>query len=191
MVHALIILFLDKISYGEYILILLLTIIQWIVWTYQFLCNLLIFFSDCTCLCNMMFSDNVEVDSFTSTITKSMYHPVSISTIVDTQTHHSVEGRKKISVMLNKHRVLFDGILKVYPHQLVHLDIIPNATPFHLHAYPMANIHLDVFKAKLSCLFDIGVLENVEHPNGHLQHLSSLKKMVAFDGSLTFKNSIK
>ena len=105
-----------------------------------------------------MISDNVEVDSFTSTITKSMYHPVSISTIVDTQTHHSVEGRKKISVMLNKHRVLFDGILKVYPHQLVHLDIIPNATPFHLHAYPMANIHLDVFKAKLLCLCNIGIL---------------------------------
>ena len=44
-----------------------------------------------------MFSDDVEVDSFTSTITKSTYHPVSISTIVDTQKHLSVEVKESTS----------------------------------------------------------------------------------------------
>ena len=64
-----------------------------------------------------MLSDDVEVDSFASTITKSMHHPVPIiSTIVDTQKHLSVEDRKILSTMINKHTVLFDGILKVYPH---------------------------------------------------------------------------
>ena len=58
------------------------------------------FFSDCTRLRNVMFSDDVEVDSFTSTITKSTYHPVSISTIVDTQKHLSVEYREILSTML-------------------------------------------------------------------------------------------
>ena len=61
--------------------------------------------------------------------------------------------------MLSKHTILFDGILKVYPHRLVHLDIIPNATPCHLRAYPVACIHLDVFKTELLRLCDIGVLE--------------------------------
>ena len=61
--------------------------------------------------------------------------------------------------MLFRSTILFDGILKVYPHQLVHLDILPNVTPCHLRAYPVANIHLHVFKAKLSHLCDIGVLE--------------------------------
>jgi hypothetical protein len=106
-----------------------------------------------------MFSDNVEVDSLTSIIAKSMYHPVSISTIVDTQTHLSVEDREILSTMINTHTILFDGILKVYPYRLVHLDTIPNATPCHLHAYPVAHIHLDVFKAKLLRLCDIDVLE--------------------------------
>ena len=41
------------------------------------------FFSDRTRLRDIMFSDDVEVDSFASTISKSTYHPVSISTIVD------------------------------------------------------------------------------------------------------------
>ena len=61
--------------------------------------------------------------------------------------------------MLTKHVTLFDGILKVYPYCLIHLDIIPNAIPCHLHAYPVAHLHLDVFKAELIQLCDIGDLE--------------------------------
>ena len=62
-----------------------------------------------------MFTDDVEVDSLASTITKSTYQQVSISTIVDAQTHLTVKYRNKLSIMLNKHTMLFDGILKVYP----------------------------------------------------------------------------
>ena len=61
--------------------------------------------------------------------------------------------------MVNKNTVIFDGILKVSPHRLVHLDIIQNATPRHLCVYPVAHIHLEVFKAKLSHLCDISILE--------------------------------
>ena len=98
---------------------------------------------------DIIFFDNLEADSFASTITKSTYHPVSISTIEDIQKHLSVEDREILSTMLSKHTILFDGTLKVYTHQLVHLDTIPNATPCNLCAYPVAHIHLDVFKAKL------------------------------------------
>ena len=63
-----------------------------------------------------MIFDDIDVDSFTSTIIKSTYQQVSISTIVDAQTHLTVEYRNKLSIMLNKHMMLFDGILKVYPH---------------------------------------------------------------------------
>ena len=88
-------------------------------------------FSDQTQLHDLKFIVGVEFDSFASTITKSTYQPISISTIVDTQTQLTVEYRNKLSIMLSKHTMLFDGIPKVYPHQLVHLDIIPNATPWH------------------------------------------------------------
>ena len=117
------------------------------------------FFYDRTRLRDIMFFDNVEVDSFASTITKSTYHPVNISTIIDKQTHLSVEDRDTLSVLLNKHTILFDGILKVYPHRLIHLDIQPNVTPWHLRAYPVAHIHLEVFKAELLRLCKIGILE--------------------------------
>ena len=106
-----------------------------------------------------MFVDDMEVDSFASMITKSKYQPVSISTLVDAQKHLSVEDKNTLSVMLSKHTILFDDILKVYPHRLVHLDVIQNATPRYKLAYPVAHIHLEVFKAELSRLCEIGVLE--------------------------------
>ena len=62
--------------------------------------------------------------------------------------------------MLNKHAVLFDSILKAYPHWLVHLDILPNVLlPCHLRANPVAYIHLDVLKDDLLRLCDMSILE--------------------------------
>ena len=92
-------------------------------------------------------------------ITKSTYQPISISTIIDAQDYLTVEHKNTLSNIFNKHTMLFDGILKVYPHRLVHLDVIQNPTPRHLHANPVAHIHLDVFKAELERLCNIGVLE--------------------------------
>ena len=65
------------------------------------------FFSDHTRLRDIMFSYNVEIDTFASTITKSTYHSVSISTIVDTPKHLSLESET--------HRTLpcFLGIINV------------------------------------------------------------------------------
>ena len=145
------------------------------------------FFTDHTRLRDIIFFDDVEVDSFASTITKSTYHPISISTIVDTQTHLSVEDRKILSNMLNKHTILFDGILKVYPHQLVHLDILPNVTPCHLRAYPVANIHLNVFKAELSRLCDVGILERC----GASQWASPIFIITKKDGSVRWVSDFR
>ena len=61
------------------------------------------YFSDCPCLFNIMFSDDEEVDSFASANTNSTYHPVSISTIVDTQKHLSVKDRKILYVCLKRY----------------------------------------------------------------------------------------
>ena len=117
------------------------------------------YFSDHLGLRNIVLVDDVEVDSFALMITKSTYQPILISTIIDAQNHLTVEHRNTLSKILNKHTILFDGILKVYPHRLVYLDIIQNATPRHLRAYPVPHIHLDVFKAELEKLCNIGVLE--------------------------------
>ena len=90
--------------------------------------------------------------------------------------------------MLSKHMVLFDGILNVYPHRLVHLDIFQNVTPCHLHTYPWTHIHPDEFKTEIVRLCQNGALA----PCGASQWVSPTifipKTMVVFDGSLIFEN---
>lgn len=61
--------------------------------------------------------------------------------------------------MLDKHTVLLCGTLKVYLHQLACLDILPIVVLCSLCTYPVVHNHLDVFKAELLCLYDIGILD--------------------------------
>jgi hypothetical protein len=102
---------------------------------------------------------DVDVDSYASLIKESTFKSVSISDIVGAQMHLLSEEYHSLSNILNKHTTLFDGPLKLYPHCLVHVDMIPNAIPWRLQTYPVAHIHLEVFKAKLIHLCNIGVSE--------------------------------
>ena len=83
------------------------------------------FFTNNTWLHDILFFDDIEVDSFASLIKESKYKSVSISNIINAQSHLSSDQCATLSIMLNKHVPLFDGIIKIYPHCLIHLEIIP------------------------------------------------------------------
>ena len=61
--------------------------------------------------------------------------------------------------MLTKHLKLFSGKLGSYPHKKFHIDIDPEATPVHAHAYPVPRIHLDTFRNELNHLVELCVLQ--------------------------------
>ena len=83
------------------------------------------FFTNNTQQHDKLFFDDIEVDSFASLIKESKYKSVSISNIINAQSHLSSDQCATLSIMLNKHVPLFDGIIKIYPHCLIHLEIIP------------------------------------------------------------------
>ena len=145
------------------------------------------YFWDRLRLHDIMFVDDVEVDSSASMIIKSTYQPILITTIIDAQKHLTVEHRNTLSKILNKHTILLDGILKVYLHRLIHLDIIQNATPCYLHAYLVAHTHLDVFKAEVERLCNIGVLE----PCGASQWASPSFIIPKKDGSVRWVSDFR
>ena len=149
------------------------------------------FFTDNTCLRNILFFDDVDVDSYASIIKESMYKSVSIADVIAAQSHLSSEQAQLLSKMLEKHTTLFDGILKVYPHHLVHLDVAPNAIPKHLRAYPVAHIHLDVLKIDLQRLCNIGVLERCGASQWASLTFIIPKKTVLFVGSQILESSTK
>ena len=49
----------------------------------------------------------------------------------------SVDKRVKFQAILEKHKVLFDGELGLYPHEKFHLNIKKDAVPVHKKPYPV------------------------------------------------------
>ena len=60
--------------------------------------------------------------------------------------------------MLEKHEVLFDGKLGLYPHKHFKLKLKPGAIPVHKKAYPIPFKRHPVFKDKLEHLVQEKVL---------------------------------
>ena len=127
-------------------------------------------------------------DLHATAITMANYKATSIFDIVQKQLHLSLQNRDQLFLMLKRHKQLFDGVLKVYPHRVIHLDLLPNAIPTHQCAYSVAHVHLEVFKNELSRLCKVGVLERC----GALQWASPTfiipKKTEVSDGFRTSKN---
>ena len=74
------------------------------------------------------------------------------------QLHHlTAQQKEDLKAVLNTYTKLFDGTQGVYPHQKIHIDFVEGAVLKHARLYPVATIHLDVFKKELLYLVDIGV----------------------------------
>ena len=56
---------------------------------------------------------------------------------------------------------MFDGILKLYPHKKVNLEIETSAKPIHSRDFSVPKIHDGDFKWELKHLIDIGVFSRV------------------------------
>ena len=87
--------------------------------------------------------------SYALEIKAAEYNYVNIDTVVNKQMHLTTMQRSFLRSILVKNQTLFDGKLKVYPHKQVHLELLSNAVPRHQQAYPVAHIHLEVFKTEL------------------------------------------
>ena len=71
----------------------------------------------------------------------------------------SKDKRIKFQAILEKHKVLFDGELGLYPHEKFHLNIRKDAVPVHKKPYPVPYTRREVFKRKLESLVKDGVLK--------------------------------
>ena len=85
-------------------------------------------------------------------IKDSLYEKHEPAKIAARCTHLDIDQQQKLAKLLPKYPVLFNGELKVYPHQQLHLDIDPSIKPHVSHAYPIARMQLNTFKKELDCL---------------------------------------
>ena len=73
--------------------------------------------------------------------------------------HHSSKQKWLLTILLSRFPTLFNGELKEYPHNQLHLDVDLSIKPFVSRAYPIPKEQLQIFKQEFDCLVTIGVLE--------------------------------
>ena len=84
---------------------------------------------------------------------------------------------------------MFDGTLGTYPHQKVHIELLPGAKPVHSLPYPVPRIHLATLKRELNYLVKIGLLIQTQESewaspsiiipkkDGHVRWISDLYQL--------------
>ena len=92
-------------------------------------------------------------------ILNQAYKKVSPNECANDQHHMSKDERLKFQAILEKHKVLFDGELGLYPHKKSHLQLKKGAIPVHKKPYPVLYKRRDVFREILKNLVRDGVLK--------------------------------
>lgn len=95
-------------------------------------------------------------------ILDAKYEKTSIDDVIREQVHLNESQRSRLKIVLDKYDVLFDGGLGYYPHTKIHLEVEPDAKPYHCRPYPVPRMNQDAFKKKLNHLVDIGVLRRCD-----------------------------
>jgi hypothetical protein len=80
--------------------------------------------------------------------------------VAEQQTHLSTSQRQELTQLLVRFPKLLSSKLGCFPNKKVHLELQKDAKPICCQPYPVPKHHEQVFKDKLQCLCDIGVLES-------------------------------
>lgn len=104
----------------------------------------------------LLYADD-HVDS-ASGILAADYKPVDIDTVVSNCTHLSQDQQAQLQSVLLDFTDMFDGKLRHYTDETIHLDVDPDARPHRCRAYPIPRSQYKLFKTELDRLVSIGVL---------------------------------
>ena len=119
--------------------------------------------SNWTIALDKTYLDNLEDEDLADDmfILDAKYVATTPTEVAQQQNHLSTEDKIKLANALANTEQIFDGKLGHFRETQIHLDILPNATPFHSRPYSVPQTLEPAFKKELQHLIDIGVLEPV------------------------------
>ena len=100
------------------------------------------------------FPDEVYAD-----IVESKYDGATPKEIADTCTHLTSNQRRDLEKLFSKFEKLFDGKLRQFTDEKIHLDVDPTIRPSRSRAYTVPFTQRELFRQELERLVSIGVLE--------------------------------
>ena len=126
---------------------------------------------------------------YATEILDTKYEWTDVKDVVDMLAHLNAQQKADFLRVLQENSKMFDGTLGIYPHQKVHIELLPGAKPMHSQPYPVPRMHLATFKRELDHLIKIRVLV----PTQYVLHLasSSRKRMAVCTGSVIYASSTK
>ena len=107
-------------------------------------------------------SDDVEQDTDRlSSILDAKYAPTDVAAFANAQEHLSVSERSDLFNLLQRHEELFDGSLGHWTGDPYHIELKPDAKPYHGRPYSVPKAYERTLKVELDRLVKIGVLKKV------------------------------
>ena len=94
-------------------------------------------------------------------IAESNYEKADVNEVVNSCSHLSSVQKQDLKELLHKYETLFDGKLKIFPNEKIHLDLDPSITPYKARTYPVPRTQMEVFKKELDRLEAEGVLSKI------------------------------
>eukprot|EP00536_Pseudo-nitzschia_multiseries_P005270 jgi/Psemu1/146885/gw1.96.83.1 len=79
-------------------------------------------------------------------ILERSYQRVTAKEVARQQNHMTEEQKRKFQKMIQKHEVIFNGKLGLYPHEEIHIKLKKDAKPIHMKPYPVAYQREEIFR---------------------------------------------
>ena len=91
-------------------------------------------------------------------ILDAKYDKMDINKLMANKKHLNASQQQQLKQLFMKYEKVFDGILGLYPHKKVLIEVLPDARPKHQRPYAVPQIHWRRVKTELQHLVKIGVL---------------------------------
>ena len=120
-------------------------------------------------------------------ILDAKYVAADFDKVCSEQHHLAHEEQRALLALLNKYDDLFDGTLGKWTEEPVHIELLPEATPYHARPYPIPRCHHDTLRMEVDRLVEIGVLKRVNRSEWAAPSFIIPKK----DGTVRFINDFR
>ena len=109
-------------------------------------------------------SDSQQVDDATMHIKNTLdakYEKADLDSIVTDCDYLDTHQQQTLKQVLTKHGGLFDGSLGTWTGDPYHIELKPDAKPYHARAYPIPKVYEATLKQEVERLVELGVLKRI------------------------------
>ena len=110
--------------------------------------------------------DSKELEDSTARIKRILdakYEKADLQQIVVNCTHLTTDEQLSLKMLLDKYEPLFDGTLGKWTGEPYHIELKPDAIPYHARPYPVPKIHEQTLRKEVERLCELGVLTRINH----------------------------